>query len=373
MTVNKTIALLASALVMTSCISKEPIEQPPQGVRAKKIEAAHGATSGVRYSAVVMPDAQVPLAFRIPGYVVSIKEVRGQDGGMREIAEGDRVRRGDALARIRSTEYQDQVHQATSQAEAAEAAAIRAQLDWERATRLYEAQSLTKPEYDAARAQYDATQAELRAARAQTSETETALSDTTILAPFDGEIVEKAVELGAYVGPGIPTFAVADTDPVKIVVGVPDTSVRSLEVGQRVAVSVDAFPSETFHARISRLSSAADPRTRNFEIEVAIPNPERLLKVGMIGSLQFLDGAVEQQLSELLVPLEAIVQSPEGGYAVFLVSKSSEGNVAELSPVEVGAVEGNEIRVVSGLAPGVTVVTAGATLLKDGQRVEVLK
>jgi multidrug efflux system membrane fusion protein len=370
MIVNKTMTLLTSALVMTSCISKEPIEQPPQGVRAKKIEAAHGATSGLRFSAVVMPDAQVPLAFRIPGYVVSIKEVRGQGGGMREIAEGDRVRRGDALARIRSTEYEDQVHQATSQAEAVEAAAVRAQLDWERATRLYDAQSLTKPEYDAARAQYDATQAELRAARAQTSETETALSDTTILAPFDGEIVEKAVELGAYVGPGIPTFAVADTDPVKIVVGVPDTSVRSLEVGRRVAVSVGDFRASLTLA--SAGSSAADPG-QHFEVEVAIPNRERLLKVGMIGSLQFLDGAVEQQASDLLVPLEAIVQSPDGGYGVFLVSKSSEGNVAELNPVEVGTVEGNEIRVVNGLAPGVTVVTAGATLLKDGQRVEVLR
>jgi multidrug efflux system membrane fusion protein len=373
MIVKNTLLPLMAALAMASCNSNEPIEQPPQGVRAKTIEAAHGASSGLRFSAVVMPDAQVPLAFRIPGYVVSIKEVRGEDGRMREIAEGDRVRRGDALARIRSAEYEDQVRQAVSQAEAAEATAVKAQLDWERANLLYAAQSITKPDYDAARAQYDASQAVVRAAKARTSEAETALRDTTLLAPFDGEIVKKAVELGAYVGPAIPTFAVAKTDLVKIVVGVPDTTVRSLQVGQRVAVSVDAFPGETFHARISRISSAADPKTRNFEVEVAIPNPNHLLKVGMIGSLQFLDGVVEQHPSGLLVPLEAIVQGPEGGYGVFLVSESSEGSVAKLTPVEVGAVEGNEIRVVDGLAPGATVVTAGSTLLKDGQRVEVLK
>ena len=112
----------------------------------------------------------------------------------------------------------------------------------------------------------------------------------SIVAPFSGDIVKKSVELGAFVGPGSPVFAFANTDIVKIVVGVPDTAVRSIEVGQPVDVAIDAFPSRTFHARISRIASAADPTTRNFDVEVAIPNRDHLLKVGMIGSLQLAHG-----------------------------------------------------------------------------------
>jgi RND family efflux transporter MFP subunit len=252
---------------------------------------------------------------------------------------------------------------------------VKAQLDFDRASRLYEAQSLTKPEIEAARAQHDGTQAQLRAAQAQTAEARVSLGDTTLVAPFSGDIVKKSVELGAFVGPGSPAFALASTDVVKIVVGVPDTAVRSIKVGQPVDVAIDAFPSRAFHARISRISSAADTTTRNFDVEVAIPNRDHLLKVGMIGSLQLAHGeeASEKPVSGLPVPLSAIVQANDGKYGVFVISKSGAGDIASLHSVEIGSVNGTDIAVVSGLAAGDRIITTGANLLKDGQRVEVVQ
>jgi RND family efflux transporter MFP subunit len=375
MNVRTTITiLLLSLIMMVGCHSNKPLQQAPQAVEARRIESQPStSTGGLRFSAVVMPDSQAPLAFRIPGYVVSLKQVRGQDGRMRDIAEGDRVGKGTVLARIRGTEYQDKVRQASSQADAAEAAAQKAKLDFDRATRLYESQSITKPEFDAARAQHDATQAQLRAAQAQTAEAQVSLSDTTLVAPFSGDVVKKAVELGSYVGPGVPTFAIANTDTVKIVVGVPDIVVRSIKVGQPVDVAIDAFPTRTFHAQISRMASAADATTRNFDVEVAIPNRDDLLKVGMIGSLQLTSDASEKQAPSLLVPLSAIVQATGGGYGVFVVSQSGAGDVARLHSVEIGAVNGTDVTVVSGLSAGERIITTGANLLKDGQRVEVVQ
>jgi multidrug efflux system membrane fusion protein len=362
-------------LLMAGCGSKAPIEQPPQAVQVQRLAATSSITGagGVRFSAFVSPDSQVLLSFRIPGYVVALMQVRGGDGKIRDIAEGDRVDRGAVLVRIRAAEYEDKVRQATSQSEAAEAAAEKAKLDFDRATRLYASQSLIKPDFDAARAQYDATQAQVRAAHAATSEAQVALRDTTLLAPFTGDIVKKSIELGSFVGPGVLTFALANTDTVKIVVGVPDTVVQSIRVGQPVEVAIEALPNCTFHARISRMSSAADPVTRNFEVEVAIPNRDHLLKVGMIGSLQLGDGASEKTNPSLLVPISAIVQAKDGRYGAFVISDSSAGEVARLRSVEIGAVNGNEIAVVSGLAAGDRVITSGANLVKDGQQVEVLK
>ena len=369
-----TIATLALALVMAGCGSSKPLQQPPQGVQAQAIKSQVGVSAdGLRFSAVVTPDSEVPLAFRIPGYVISLKQVRGQDGRMRDIAEGDRVSRGAVLVRIRSSEYEDKVRQASSQAAAAEAVFQKAKLDFDRATHLYDSQSLTKPDFDSARAQYDASQEELKSARALTSEAEIALRDTSLTAPFDGDIVKKAVELGAFVGPGVPAFALAKTDTVKIIVGVPDTVVRSVRLGQPVEVAIDAFPARTFHARISRMSSAADTSTRNFEVEVAIPNRDHLLKVGMIGSLQLANAEGENRASGLLVPLSAIVQAKDGKYGVFVVSSSSSGEVAHLHSVEIGSVTGTDITVLNGLTPGDRIITTGANLLKEGQPVEVLQ
>ena len=371
---RKTIALFSLMLVMAGCGGSKPIQQPPQGVHAEAIQTQAGVSAdGLRFSAVVAPDSEVPLTFRIPGYVISLKQVRGENGRMRDIDEGDRVSRGAVLVRIRSSEYEDKVRQASSQAGAAEAVALKAKLDFDRATHLYDSQSLTKPDFDSARAQYDSSQEQLKSARALTSEAQIALHDTSLIAPFDADIVKKAVEMGAFVGPGIPAFSLAKTDVVKIVVGVPDTVVRSVRLGQPVEVGIDAFPTRTFHARISRMSSAADTVTRNFEVEVAIPNHDHLLKVGMIGSLQFanVDGA--SRTSALLVPLSAVVQAKDGKYGVFVVSNSSAGEVARLHSVDIGTVNGSEITVVSGLQTGERIITTGANLLKDGQRVEVLQ
>ena len=368
------IATFLLCLGMVGCNGSKPLQQAPQAVQARRIESQPmPGTSGLRFSAVVMPDSQAQLSFRISGYVVSLKQVRGQDGKMRDLAEGDRVAQGAVLTQMRGTEYEDKVHQATSQAEAADAAAQKARLDFDRANHLYESASLTKPEFDGARAQYDSTQAQLRAAQAQAAEARVSLHDTWLLAPFAGDIVKKSVEVGAFVGPGVPTFAIANTDTVKIVVGVPDTVVRSIRLGQAVEVEIDAFPARTFHARISRLASAADTTTRNFDVEVAIPNRDHLLKVGMIGSLQLSDDIGANHTTSLAVPLSAIVQAPDGKYGLFVISNPGTGDIARLRTVETGTSSGTEITVLSGLTAGERIITTGANLLKDGQRVEVVQ
>ena len=374
MNVRTTLAILALMLVMAGCGSKKPLQQAPQAVQTQRLHFDGTSTAGgLRFSAVVTPDAQVPLSFRIPGYVVSLKQVRGEDGRMRDIAEGDRIGKGAVLVQIRASEYQDKVRQASSQTAAAEAIAQKAKLDFERASRLYGSQSITKPDFDAARAQYDSTQSEVHAAQAATSEAQVALRDTAVIAPFDGDIVKKTVELGSFAGPGMPVFAMAKTDVVKIVVGVPDTALRSVKLGRPVDVAVDAFPTRTFQARISRMASAADATTRNFEVEVAIPNHDHLLKVGMIASLQLPAAEGETHDATLQLPLSAVVQANDGKYGVFIVSASNGGEVARLRPIEIGRVTGTDIGVLNGLAAGDEVITTGANLLKDGQRVEVVK
>ncbi len=366
-------ALLLMSLLTVGCDRNKPIQQAPQAVQSQRMEGPQRITGGaLRFSAVVTPDVQVPLSFRIPGYVISLKQVRGQDGRMRDIAEGDHVSRGSVLVRIRTSEYQDKVQQASSQAAAAEAVAQKAKFDFDRATRLYASGSITKPELEAAQAQYNSSQSQLKAANAGTSEAEVALRDTSVVAPFDGDIVKKTVELGSFVGPGVPVFTLANTETVKIVFGVPDTAVRSIKLGEPVKLAIDAYSNRTFKAQISRIASAGDARTRDFDVEVAIPNREHLLKAGMIASLQLAATGTTQQPS-YQVPLSAIVQSPSGSYGVFVVSGSSAGKIARLQNVDIGAVNGSDIAVLNGLGSGDEVITTGANLLKDGQRVEVLQ
>ena len=120
----KMFAMLPAALLITGCASPKAAPQVPQAVQTQRVGSdprETAAPSATRLS--VEPDLEIPLSFRIPGYVVALKQVRGEGGRMRDIAEGDRVGRGTVLVRIRADEYGDRVRQATSQAGAAEALA----------------------------------------------------------------------------------------------------------------------------------------------------------------------------------------------------------------------------------------------------------
>jgi multidrug efflux system membrane fusion protein len=362
---------MMTALFLCSCQSNQQLLQPPQGVQVQQVQAAPAQDADTQYSALVMPDTQVPLTFRIPGYVTSLIQVRGGDGRLRDIAEGDRVAKGAVLARLRAAEYEDKHRQMKSQAEVAQSAAQKAKIDFERATRLYETQSITKPEFDGARAQYDATQAQLRGAHALVAEAGIALRDTGLTTPISGDIIKKSIEVGSLVGPGALAFVVADTRVVKVLVGVPDVTVRMLKVGLPITVTVEALPNRVFKARISRIATAADPKTRNFDVEIAIPNADYALKAGMIASLQL--ATSEPKQPALVVPISAIVQSADGTYGVFVVAKGNGGEIARFRPVSVGSVRGSNIEVIRGLASGDAIVTMGAALLKDGQQVEVLR
>ena len=123
--------------------------QAPVPVRVASAEP-QGEQARTRYSASIEPYEQVTLAFKSSGYVRDIKKVRGADGRLRNLQEGDAVRAGAVLARIQDTDYVARRNQAQASVAEAQAGLERARLDFGRAERLFQSQSVTKPDYDAA-------------------------------------------------------------------------------------------------------------------------------------------------------------------------------------------------------------------------------
>ncbi len=363
--------LLMCACALAAC-SKKPPEKTLPAVRVEVVSSGTTASGTVQYSAVAQPQTTTALAFRQPGYVVELMQVRTRDGQVRALGEGDRVRKGDVVARLRDAEYREKVAQAAGQVAAAAAAAEKARLDFERDTRLFATQSITRPQMEASTANRDGTKAQLAAAQAALEEAKVALRDTALTAPVDAEVIKKSTEPGAFAGPGMPAFVIGEVSSVKVVVGLPDVALRSVKLGQPVSVTSDALPGHTFTAHVSRIAAAADPVTRNFDVEVEVPNPERLWKPGMIASVELT--AVAGQRPAPLLPLTAFVPAPAGDdhFGVMVVDARGPDAYVKLRPVELGDVVGNRVAVASGLAAGERVVTTGAAMVVDGERVEVL-
>jgi RND family efflux transporter MFP subunit len=370
--VKRSLAMLGATLVvgLTACKQQNAAETLPLPVHTALVQPV-AVGNGAKYSASIVPYAQVTLAFQSGGYVDSIRQVKSPSGGMRNIDQGDWVKKGTVLAVVRQQDYLDKVQQAKAQLARSQAELDKAKLSFDRVSALYASQSATKPDYDSAQAQLASTTASVSGAQAQVSEANVALSYCSLQAPFDGWIVSRNVDLGTLVGPATNGFTLADTQSVKAVFGVPDTSMSRVKLGQHLAITTDSLP-QSFAGRVSAISPAADPKSRVFSVEVTIPNSHDRLKSGMIASLA-LDGPQLPQ-SVLAVPLSAVIRDPEhaNGFAVMIAEGGGDTQTARLRAVDLGDIYGNMIAAKGGLNSGETVITAGVGLIKNGDKVRTI-
>jgi multidrug efflux system membrane fusion protein len=346
---------------LLACGGEKPDPNPPVPVTVIQVGDGDGGASETRYSGSINADASVDVAFKVSGVVDRVSQLRGADGRLRNLQDGDRVQRGEVLARLRPSEFRDQVSDA-------EASLRQAQADYERASQLYENRSVSKADYDAAYARYTAS-------RAKQNQAALSLRDAVLRSPIDGVIIRRSVEVGSLAGPSAPAFTVADTRRVKVVFGVPDVVVAHLKLGGPLSIQAEAIPGRTLEARITRISPSADPSSRVFEVEAALPNTDGRMKVGMLATLSL---GRTGQTRALLVPLAAVVR-PLGdttGYAVYVIKDSGQNSgtisTAHLKRVVLGDVSGNLIAVREGLEPGERVIIRGATIVSDGQVVSVI-
>jgi RND family efflux transporter MFP subunit len=344
---------LAIALTLsgTACKQQNSAETLPLPVHTAMVQTI-AVGNGAKYSASIVPYAQVDLAFQSGGYVESIRQVKSPSGGMRNIDQGDWVQKGTVLAVVRQQDYKDKLEQANAQLARSQADYDKAKLTFDRTSALYASQSATKPDYDSATAQLASTTASVSGAKAQVSEANVALAYCELRAPFSGWGVKRSIDLGSLVGPATNGFTLADTDSVKAVFGVPDTSISRVRLGQHLAISTDALPQQ-FAGRVSAISPAADPKSRVFSVEVTIPNPKQ---------------------SVLAVPLSAVIRDPAraDNFAVMVTEGSGDFETARLRPVELGDTYGNMITAKGGLTFGERVITTGVSLIKSGDKVRVI-
>jgi RND family efflux transporter MFP subunit len=388
---------LTSGLVLSGCreaksTGKTPAAIPVQAATVEEI----AVDTTTHYSATIEPDTTVEMAFKVDGYVESLLKV-----GARDVQAGDFVAKGAVLARVRQSDYRAGLDASRAQAVQAaeglkltmwqlsqvEAIYTKASLDAERARALYQEKALTKPDFDAARAQLDSTRAQVEAARknvevqrnlmesAQAQERSSTITfeDTALVAPMSAVVLEKRVERGTLVGRGAPAFRLGDVGIVRMAFSVPDTLVTGLKFGAVLPLHVDALPDHSFQGHIREIAAAADPATRLYRVEVAIPNLKQQLKTGMMGNVSV--PGTQSAVALPAVPATALLRSPSdpNAAAVFVSDGGPEKTVARLRTVRLGEFAGSHVTVLAGLKKGERVVTGGKQNLVDGAIIRVVE
>jgi RND family efflux transporter MFP subunit len=304
---------------------------------AQTITAPRAATT----SGIVDANTAVDVAFQVPGKVAVV----GPD-------EGDVVRAGQTLAELDPTDYRLGLEQADAQAE-------HAAQERDRYRPLLAAGSIAPNDMERIESGARQTAAAAGIARKR-------LADTRLVSPLGGVVARRAIEVGETAAPGQLVFTIIDLDPVRVRVGVPEGEIGTIRVGQPATVRIPALGAESFTGRVSLVGVAADPTTRTYAVEVAVPNPSRRLKAGMVAEATLAGDGVRTATT---VPAAAVIRGAGGQNIVYLVDAASQRVRAR--PVVVGSVHGTEIEIASGIAAGDVVVVAGQHRLRDGSQIVV--
>jgi membrane fusion protein (multidrug efflux system) len=278
-----------------------------------------------------------------------LAEVEGRIEEFR-VEEGGRVARGEVLATL----VRDDAEMALRKAELR---AAHAKVAYERGIKAIGEKLLSDEDFERRKTEKEVAEQELAEARWQ-------LDKRTIRAPFAGRITERNVQPGLHVKPGESLFTVADFDPLIARIHLPERDILGLAEGREARITLKADGATPFRGRIRQISPVVDTGTGTVKVTVEASEPPDAVRPG---SFVTIDLVRETRPAALLVPREAVVRELQDSF-VFV----ARNGLAERRRVQLGLEESGRIEILSGVAAGENVVTAGQGSLKHGTRIKVI-
>jgi RND family efflux transporter MFP subunit len=344
------IALIIGALAVTGIFlargvpsgkseTNQPINQKkPPLVRV--ISASKATISrGLELTGSVEPYRIARLASPAEGPIVGIR-----------VREGDRVKAGDTLLSLGRKKGIDAL-----------IASLREELKKEddnlrRTRQLVKSEALPGEQLDQAKTAFEKV-------RAQLIKAEETAQDYGVTAPWSGVVSRVIVKEGEFVAPRAVLLEMYDPSSQVIRAAIPEKHAAEVTTQMHVDVKLDAYHDEIMQGRIERVYPYLDSRLRTRTMEIVLDKPIHLLP-GMFARLKVLMKTVNDAV---IVPAEAVITTPAGHRAVFVVEEGK----AMRRMVETGIEEGNRVQIVTGISPGDKVVVAGNEKLKDGASVRL--
>jgi membrane fusion protein (multidrug efflux system) len=214
---------------------------------------------------------------------------------------------------------------------------------------------------------FDESTAALDQARALVKAKQALIDKKTVRAPFDGQLGIRRVDLGQFLPEGTPFVLLQALDPVYVDFGLPERDLERVRVGQPVQVQVSAYPDESFSGSVSAIAPGLDKGTRSVQIRARFANAKGRLRPGMFARVQTILPAQERVMT---LPRESIAFNTYGD-SVFLIEEQGGKTLVRRRQVRTGAVRGDEVAIMDGLAAGDRVVVAGQVKLSNDQEVQI--
>jgi membrane fusion protein (multidrug efflux system) len=373
-------AMLVGGCGKTGAGNAQASETPPPSLVPIQVAPVQVETLAARYSgtATLETAAEAQVVAKATGIV---RELR--------VEEGDRVEKGQLLARLDDADARNELAQA-------EATLKKFQAKFDRAETAVRTHLIPQDQYE--QDKYD-----LETQRAVVAGAQLQLSYTRVVAPISGVIARRDVKAGNLVQANASLFRIVDMDPLLAVLNVPERELGTLRAGQPVTLRVDALADAEFSGEIERIAPVVDPASGTFRVTCRFSDSSASLRPGMFARISIVH---DEHVGVATIPRAALLDE-DGDTAVFVVgaapkaapaanpagadaspararpatSAAKAANAGKPAPqwiatrrsVKVGYADGDRIEIREGLAAGDRVVTVGRNALRDGAAVQVLE
>jgi len=345
--------------------------------------------AGIGYAKKVMIQAAIAqhMAFAMPPSAVTTVVVKGQNwqpvlsavGSLRAVngvtvstdlagivseidfESGAAVKKGGLLIKLDTQQEEAQLHSAEAKLELA-------RLDLERKRDLINKKTISPSDWDAAQSTYAQSQAAVEESKA-------VIGRKHILAPFDGYLGIRQVNLGQYLNPGASIVPLQSLDPIYVEFNLPQQTLSQLAVGKKLHIRAADIEGE-FEGEINAIDSKVDDATRNIMVQGTALNADHKLRPGMYVNVDVL---LPQQDDVLAIPVSSINYAPYGD-SVYVVKPAADGKPGpdgkpslevEQHVVRLGPKRGDQVSVLSGIKAGDEIVTSGVFKLRPHAAVQV--
>jgi len=273
------------------------------------------------------------------------------------VKEGQKVSKGQVLARIDDGGISQQVAQLEVQA-------ALAKTTFDRQKRLWDQKIGSEIQYLQAKAGYESQQKAVDQMKQQ-------LAKATISAPFSGIVDDVIAEQGSVVAPGqTPLIRIVNLDKMYIQAEVPESYIATITKGKEAKVH---FPilGKTINTTVRQVGNYINPNNRSFTIEIAVPNKEGYIKPNLTAKVKINDYTSEKAI---LIPQSIISENSEGEQYTYITSNKNSENIAKAKRVIVttGKTQGDFIEILEGIKNGDDIISEGARSVKDGQKIEII-
>src|SRR5713101_2494756 len=361
--------LVVAALVVLGAVTLFQRRTQYQAL-AKETETLAIPTVAVIHASVESAEEDLVLPGAMQAYVESPIYAR-TSGYLKKWYHdiGSRVRQGELLADIDTPEVDQQLSQARAELNTAQANANLSKITATRFQELIKTDGVSKQEVDNAAGDLEAKLANVKSAEANVRRLEELESFKHIYAPFSGVITRRSVDTGTLINAGNggaseQLFFLAQTDPIRVYVSVPEAYAASIRAGLGAFLELTQYPGQKFQGKVVRTAESIDPGTRTLLTEVDVPNHNGALLPGGYAQAHL---QVKVTGARLAVPVNALLFRSEGLRAVVV----DANHKTHLKSLTIGRDYGTTLEVLQGLDVNDWIVLNPADSLDDGQEVRV--